>query len=56
MQLGDHLNRISQMVCDTAFELIRIFVNQAAHEYKLLDKINSDEQKIAVDDPHGISL
>ncbi|XP_035824314.1 dynein heavy chain 8, axonemal, partial [Aplysia californica] len=45
--VADKLNKSAHMVCDTVLELLRIFVNQAFLEYRTLEKVYADEQRIA---------
>ncbi|XP_055861319.1 dynein axonemal heavy chain 8-like isoform X4 [Biomphalaria glabrata] len=44
--LGDELNTLNLMICDTVYELLRTFVNNAVVEYKSLERIYNEEQKI----------
>ena len=51
-RVGDTLNTMIEMVGETVLDIIKVFVNFVTNEYKVLEKIYSDEQKIA--DPTGL--
>ena len=47
MMVGEDLNKMNKMICDTVFELLRFFVNNAFHEYKAIEFFYAQDQKIA---------
>ncbi|BFZ18283.1 hypothetical protein BsWGS_21321 [Bradybaena similaris] len=46
VRIGDDLNKLNKMICDTVFELLSVFINSAVHEYKLLEIMYTEEQRI----------
>ncbi|GFN77449.1 dynein heavy chain 5, axonemal-like [Plakobranchus ocellatus] len=47
LALGENLNKMNKMICDTVYELLRFFVNNAFQEYKAIESMYAQDQKIA---------
>ncbi|RUS82390.1 hypothetical protein EGW08_009842 [Elysia chlorotica] len=47
LSVGEDLNKMNKMICDTVYELLRYFINNAFHEYKAIETIYATDQKIA---------
>ncbi|KAH9492183.1 Dynein heavy chain 5, axonemal [Bulinus truncatus] len=53
---GDELSRLNKVVAEMVHELIFIFVNHAAQEYRDLEAIFADEQKITGNDKKTLQM
>ncbi|GFR77163.1 dynein heavy chain 8, axonemal, partial [Elysia marginata] len=47
LMVGEDLNKMNKMICDTVYELLRFFVNNAFQEYKAIEIMYAQDQKIA---------